>query len=289
MGKLNDFLGSNVGGLVQGAAAQGISMLGQNARSKKAHERNLEYMDIQNQNQQGLNTQQYGYQRQLNQMGHDLQYDMWNKTNYKAQVEHMKKAGLNPALMYGTPGQGGSTGSQGGGSAQGGSASGSQAPAIQPMDMQNLLMGAQLEKLKAEADLTEAKAENEAGGVKSNLQADYEQKLINLEVTGQTKEHAKRKIRDEAVGEGVKNKLNKEKIELTKEQTTHIEHKVYQEWAKVGFKGLDTILDILPKKVAKHIKNAKTGKTSNVGTHKNKTFDDHVKSRMNINPDYKGK
>jgi hypothetical protein len=26
--------------------------------------------------------------------------DMWNKTNYGAQVEHMKNAGLNPALMY---------------------------------------------------------------------------------------------------------------------------------------------------------------------------------------------
>jgi hypothetical protein len=177
MGKLDDFLGSNVGGVVQGAAAQGISMIGQNQRSKKAHERNLEYMDIQNQNQQGLNTQQYGYQRALNQMGHDLQYDMWNKTNYESQVEHMKKAGLNPALMYGTPGQGGSTGSQGGGSAQGGSASGASAPSIQPMDMQNLMIGAQIANLNANTKKTEAEAENEAGGVRDNLTQETKKKL----------------------------------------------------------------------------------------------------------------
>ena len=72
--------------------------------------------------QKKLNVQQYGHQRMLNQQGHDLQYDMWNKTNYKAQLEHMKAAGLNPALMYGSAGAPGTTGSQGGGSAQGGSA-----------------------------------------------------------------------------------------------------------------------------------------------------------------------
>lgn len=57
-------------------------------------------------------------QMELNQQGHDLQMDMWNKTNYGAQIGHMKQAGLNPALMYGMGGGGGATtGSQGGGSA----------------------------------------------------------------------------------------------------------------------------------------------------------------------------
>ena len=63
------------------------------------------------------------YQRDLNQQGHDLQFDMWNKTNYGAQVKHMLEAGLNPALMYGSAGQGGTTGSQTGGSAPSGSGS----------------------------------------------------------------------------------------------------------------------------------------------------------------------
>lgn len=37
------------------------------------------------------------------------QLDMWNKTNYEAQKEHMKAAGLNPGLLYGMSGGGGAT------------------------------------------------------------------------------------------------------------------------------------------------------------------------------------
>jgi hypothetical protein len=35
--------------------------------------------------------------------------DVWNRTNYQAQMEHLKKAGLNPGLLYSKGGQGGST------------------------------------------------------------------------------------------------------------------------------------------------------------------------------------
>ena len=38
------------------------------------------------------------------------QLEMWEKTNYPAQVQQMKKAGLNPALMYGQAGAGGQLG-----------------------------------------------------------------------------------------------------------------------------------------------------------------------------------
>lgn len=37
------------------------------------------------------------------------QLDLWNKTNAEAQIEHYKRAGLNPALMYGASGGGGAT------------------------------------------------------------------------------------------------------------------------------------------------------------------------------------
>ena len=37
------------------------------------------------------------------------QMDMWNATNYPAQVEQLNKAGLNPALEYGMKGGGGVT------------------------------------------------------------------------------------------------------------------------------------------------------------------------------------
>ena len=35
--------------------------------------------------------------------------DMWNKTNYEAQMAHLKNAGLNPGLIYGMKGGGGVT------------------------------------------------------------------------------------------------------------------------------------------------------------------------------------
>ena len=48
-------------------------------------------------------------QKDLTKFNQEQQFDLWNKTNYEAQVEHIKKAGLSPALMYGGSGAGGAT------------------------------------------------------------------------------------------------------------------------------------------------------------------------------------
>ena len=122
------------GDAVIGAGGQIIGMAAGIGQANRQYHRSKKLMD-----------HQLGHQMQLNRQGHDLQFDMWNKTNYGAQVKHMLEAGLNPALMYGSAGQGGTTGSQGGGSAAGGSAVGERV-----MDMQNMLVGAQIGKLKAE-------------------------------------------------------------------------------------------------------------------------------------------
>jgi hypothetical protein len=149
----------------QGALGIGstlLGMIGGHNAQRRQHRDTKELMGMQHKNQ-----------RNLNQMGHDLQMDMWNKTNYKAQVDHMLEAGLNPALMYGSAGQGGQTGSQGGGSASMG-----QAQQMKMMDMQNLMMGAQMEKLKSEAKLNDANAKaingykkDESGSVVSRNEA----------------------------------------------------------------------------------------------------------------------
>ena len=123
-------------GALIGAGSQGLGMLGGSRMSRKQYHRQKKLMGFQK-----------GHQMDLNRHGQELAMDMWNQTNYKAQVEHMKKAGLNPGLMYGSAGQGGSTNAGSGGSAQGG-----QAPGERVMDMSNLLMGAQIDDLRASAE-----------------------------------------------------------------------------------------------------------------------------------------
>lgn len=143
-----------------------IGMVGQRKREKRAMNNQKELMDIQHRNQQ-----------KLNQQGFDLQKRMWDETNYGAQMEHLKNAGLNPALMYGMSGGGGvTTGSQGGGSAAGG-----QAPAPQQMPamdiQQAMMMKAQLDLMKAQANKTEAEADS-IRGKEGTIGASQIQKLI---------------------------------------------------------------------------------------------------------------
>lgn len=107
-----------------------------------------------NATERGFMEQQYQNQRSLNQQGHDLQMDMWNKTNYGEQLQHMKDAGLNPALMYGMGGGGGATtGSQGGGSAAKGNAQ-------KQMGIEGLMAAAQTELINAQKKNVDADTKN---------------------------------------------------------------------------------------------------------------------------------
>ncbi len=132
--------------------------------------------------------QQYENQRKLNQQGHDLQMDMWNKTNYKAQLEHMKGAGLNPGLMYGMGGGGGTTtGSQGGGSAV-------KANAQKQMGIEGLMAASQAalndslgKKAQQEGNLAETRANELRGDTKeqdtriANIATDTSKKFEELQ------------------------------------------------------------------------------------------------------------
>ena len=71
---------------------------------------------------QRLLDQQTEAQSKLMKQSKDQQLTMWNATNYGAQTAHLQAAGLNPALMYGAGGGGGSTTA---GSGAGGQASAS--------------------------------------------------------------------------------------------------------------------------------------------------------------------
>lgn len=240
-----------------GAASGIIGMIGQNQRATKQHNRQKELMDIQNKNQKGLNQQ-----------GHELQMDMWNKTNYGAQMDHMKKAGLNPGLMYGQSGQGGQTGSQGGGSAASGSAAA-------PMDIGNAVQAglaqAQIANLNADTEKKKAEANTQGSIADMNIEelnvkaADIAQKLqaaatdserakllqeqqevekAKAKLTGAqttTEEKKQALMGEQTKGQTIENankilegKLTQAKTGKTKEETTAIINKVAQDWQKLS-------------------------------------------------------
>ena len=87
-----------------------------------------------------------------------LAMEYWNYTNWENQVDHLKKAGLNPALMYAKGGAGGQTG---GGQAQG--------VGLSPSNQEAVGMGLQLSQIKAQTNLMNAesaKAYAEANRIK---------------------------------------------------------------------------------------------------------------------------
>lgn len=103
--------------------------------------------------------------REMALFNHNLQLDMWKKTGYEAQRKQMEEAGLNPALMYGQGGGGGqTTGSpsgQGVGMGQAGNydmSGGIQELGL--MQAQKANIEAQTEAAKAQANKTNAEAEN---------------------------------------------------------------------------------------------------------------------------------
>jgi len=131
--------GSPLGTAIGGASAQGAW--------------NMLSGFMQNKYQRGLMDDQYKYNRKMLRYGKDLDYEMWLKTNYGAQVDQLKQAGLNPGLMYGMSGGGGvTTGSQTGqGVSQG------QASMMAPMDVASLMkLKAEIENINSQTGVNEA-------------------------------------------------------------------------------------------------------------------------------------
>lgn len=138
-------------GMVAGSAMDAISEIGM------SHFRN----DQQIRQQRRLNVEE----RKMMDYGMLKQLELWNATGYKAQMEQLKAAGLNPALMYKGSGAGGQTTTSGASNAAGAP----NAPANAPNVLGAAQMGMQLELLKAQ---------------KENIQADTDNKKADSQLKG---------------------------------------------------------------------------------------------------------
>lgn len=132
--------GANVAG-----GAMGFLDIGGNRMRRKQVEQQRKLTNI-----------QLDANKQLADYGMGISKEMFEYTGYGAQRRQMEEAGLNPALMYGHAGAGGSTASASGGSAGGGQASDEASLKQAQMAQQGMLL--QLAKLGSEIAVNKATA-----------------------------------------------------------------------------------------------------------------------------------
>ena len=220
-----------------GAAAIGQAMYGQSQAQ---------------QNQQ----QQVQDQRELMELANNLNYQNWIKTNYGAQVEQMKKAGLNVGMMYKNGGGGGTLGGASTGSA-------SKADTI-PMDIsnaitQNRAIESQIKLNEAQAKKLEVEANKTAGVdtdlVKTQIESNNITNAFNTENFETALNKAKAELNnvnantEKALAEGILNRIdaitrqweNTEKVINTIANTNKMNAEVKQNWEKIkqGWKDLE--------------------------------------------------
>lgn len=132
--------------------------------------------------QQGkLQKQQIEGGKEMSQFQKEQDLDMWNKTNYGAQVKHMKEAGINPALIYGMSGGGGVTTGSGGGAMP--TAATAEAPSQSNRSIMDMaLMAAQTKVLESQAEKTKEETKNIAGVERGNLEQDQRGKTFDNDV-----------------------------------------------------------------------------------------------------------
>lgn len=122
--------------------------------------------------QDRLNRQSTKQQKALMDYQVQKQLEMWEKTGYGAQMEQLRKAGLNPGLLYGMGGGGGQTI---GGSIPGGT--GAHAPAGGGEIAMGIQTALQMQLQKAQIDNINADTQNKKANT-PNITADTENKIL---------------------------------------------------------------------------------------------------------------
>lgn len=190
---LGSGISSGLSSAASGLATGAIGGLFGGIRAKKQHKRNKEIIGLQNQYeidrmnlQADLNKEQADYSQGLQKEMYDYTFNKEAEYNSPgAQVERLKTAGLNPALMYGGSGTTGTaSGSTGGVQTAG-------VTALQPMGLQIALqaemqkaqidaLNAQTLKTNAETAKTTSEIENKQSETKLN-ETKFKEILKNID------------------------------------------------------------------------------------------------------------
>lgn len=106
-----------------------------------------------------------------------LAMEYWDYTNWENQVDHLRKAGLSPALMYAKGGTGGQTG---GGQTQGVGLSPSNQEAVKA---QQIGMALQLAQLKSQIEVNESVAKKNTAEAEKTAGVDTEAAKIGIKLS----------------------------------------------------------------------------------------------------------
>lgn len=200
----------------------GLGMLTGSWTNKLENERQLEQ-------QKKLQALQEAGQMKMGRFNQRLAMEMWENTNYAAQVKQLQKAGLNTGLMYQMGGPGGTTQTPTG-NVSGASASGA-APigmGIQ-LGLQASMQKAQIENIQADTKLKETEA-NKKGGV------DTQETLTSISKTNAEIETLKQSLKNEklkATFQEYQNEIAKIQTNIAKESEWDIIKKISDEQLKM--------------------------------------------------------
>lgn len=177
MGKFGDLLMQQAGGAA-GNAAQGImggltGMLfaGYNDRRQMKQQTKLQNLQI-------------AGDKELTDYNFNKELQMWKDTGYGPQMQQLKEAGLNPALIYGTGGSGGMTTDIKPGQVNGADApkGGGEVMGMAIASMQMQLMNAQRKNIEADTQNKEA----QTGAIPTQIEKTKSETQLNIANTGNT-------------------------------------------------------------------------------------------------------
>lgn len=251
-------LGEQLGGQAAGGLlGAGMGLLMQGGQDRRQVRQSEILQNLQMEGQRSM--MDYGYGKQL---------QMWKDTSYSAQVEQMKKAGINPGLLYGMSGGGGTTtgsGSTQGPTGQQGPHTGGEVVTMSKTMMELGLQRAQQRNIEADTELKKATTAKTSGvdtaetqskidlnklninftrdsyedrldiirGTFSKLQEEIDILYTNKIINDETREAQIQQVRTKAIGEILKNELVEAQTKNTKQSTEESIQRIEQSKSQI--------------------------------------------------------